>query len=220
MEVTNQALERKKRFLAIKEKAGGIHAVRRDVMNRPWRVYFDHTGTILAFTQDETAADGREDWLTFDFTQEQLGILKDKNTAQYVIVQDPKEAGIFSIEARKVEDYVVNADNTFLYQLQTDVAGAELVCVLRGEHLTFALSKDIVSKYKGIDPSQARVENKSTLYFYLTSPNDPHILFHEIVLEFAKLLTNSSVTVALDDDYTGCSLYTKKAFKTYNLVID
>ena len=217
MEVTNAALERKKRFRAIKEKANGdISAVRRDVMFRPYRLYFDKSGTIVAFTQDENVQ-VREGWFTHAFTQDQLEILKGKNTAKYVIVQDPKESNVFSIEARKIESYVVNAANTFLYHVYENNPSADLECVFNGEQLTLTLSDTVKSEYAEIEPALARINNRHILYFYLTAPNDPHILFHEIVLEFAELLTNNSVTIDLDDDYTGCGLYTKKTFTTYSL---
>jgi len=65
--VSNAALERKKRFLAEKEKAGGIDNLVQNHKEKPWVIYFTKAGEIVCFTQNDV--DVKDDWQTYDFSQ-------------------------------------------------------------------------------------------------------------------------------------------------------
>ena len=95
--VSNAALERKKRFLAEKEKAGGIDKLIDKQKEKDWVVYFNESGDIVCFTQTEV--DVKDDWQTYEFSQEQLKILTDNNDelAKYRINVDPTVDNLYSI---------------------------------------------------------------------------------------------------------------------------
>ena len=100
--VSDAALERKKRFLAEKEKAGGIDKLVQTHKEKPWVIYFTKAGEIVCFTQNDV--DVKDDWETYDFSQEQLKILIDNmdDLFKYRINVDPTVDNLYSIQLKEI----------------------------------------------------------------------------------------------------------------------
>ena len=73
--ISQAALDRKKRFLAEKEKAGSFKDLQEKQKVKDWTVYFNDFGDIVCLTQNDV--DVKDNWKTYDFSQEQLKILVD-----------------------------------------------------------------------------------------------------------------------------------------------
>ena len=154
-----------------------------------------------------------------DFTQEQLKILIDKNTAKYVVNKDPNVENLYSIEVRKVEATYFDADSNFLYNIENHKSDVyEVLCELSESTLTVTLNTDIKEQYRDVDVEKAQRGNAKHLCFFVTTPNDPHFLFQEIVIPLSDLLINNNVTVELENPRIRCSLFTKKIFNTYKMI--
>ena len=99
-EISEAALARKKRFLAEKDKAGGAEKLMENLKERDWQLWFDKHGEIVCFTQQEDVLPNK-DWLSHDFSQDQLKILVDNQTDinKYWIKVDPHVDNLYSIEA-------------------------------------------------------------------------------------------------------------------------
>lgn len=216
-EISAQALERKKRRLELKANAGNIRALRRDVAQRPWQLWFDDQGNIITFTQDQNVKP-KEHWISYKFEQDQLDILKDKNIATYKVVEDDKVKGVYRIEVRKLEHFELNADNQFLKEITyIQNPSTEVLCTLSSDSFTVALGKSVIEEYIDIKPKDAQKGNQRSLVFYLTYPSDPHILFHEFRVTLEELLSKTVCTIPLSDNYIGCGVFTKKVFESYTV---
>ena len=116
--VSNAALERKKRFLAEKEKAGGIDKLIDKQKEKDWVVYFNESGDIVCFTQTEV--DVKDDWQTYEFSQEQLKILTDNNDelAKYRINVDPTVDNLYSIQLKEINSIYTESEKEFLNEIE------------------------------------------------------------------------------------------------------
>lgn len=216
-EVSTQALERKKRFLELKAQAGNIRALRRERAVRPWQLWFDQVGDIITFTQDQDVQP-KAHWLSYEFEQDQLDILKDKNIADYRVVEDDKVNGLYRIKVRQIEHFELNADNQFLKEITHNPnPNTQVLCTLSEDSFTVALGKSVVEEYIDVEPKKAQKGNQKILVFYLTSPKDPHILFHEFYITMEQLLSNSVCSIPLSNNYLGCGVFTKKVFDSYTI---
>lgn len=212
--------DRRKKFRELKQKAGNIYALRRQALDEQYRLFFDEEGTILTLTKDPDIK-VKEHWLTHDFTQDQLEILKGKNTNRYIVKKDPNIDNLYSIEMRKTEAVVLNADNKFLSKLEIDEEQRdfEILCTHNGNNFKVALNNYVREEYRDVDPNLISRSNRKVLFFYFTAPNDPHVLFEEVEVNIRDIVLEDSVNITLTEDLTGCSIYTKKIFDTYKLIV-
>jgi len=218
---SKEALEKKKKFAELKEKAGSARAVQRDKLLSPYRLYFDKEGNIISLTKESNTININDAWLTHDFEQDQIQILKGKNLARYIVVQDPNVDGVYSIELKNLDQKVINVDNSFLYHLEksnNDSENFEILCTMSPKNLVVQLTNTVKEEYREVDAAKAKRKNQKVLYFYITAPNDPHVLFQEIEIQLKELLINNEVNIELQKNVSGCSLYTKKIFDKYKFI--
>ena len=215
MDISEQAKQRKKKFLELKKQAGSFTKLRTDARKKQYRVYFDKNGDIITFTDSEIQTE--DHWKTYDFKQEELQILIGKNINRYRVVKDPKVANMYYIEPRQNEAPEVDVNKNFLFCVsdKTNTKNPEIICKLKGKTVTVTMTDYAKTPYTEIEPSLARKKNKSMLQFYITAPNDPHMMFREFDISLKELLTNESVEYTLDATFDDCSLYTVAIFDRY-----
>lgn len=216
--VSEQALARKKKFAQIKAEAGNnIRTLRKTLAEREWRVWFFENGEIITFTQDHELVP-KENWLTYDFTQEQLSILIGKNINEYVVKKDPLVDNLYSIEVKTIEKSVVSAEQNFLIEIvENRIETFDVLCELFEDRMNITLNNQVLDSYKEIDPEKATVNQRKKFIFYFTAKNDPHILLAQHSVYLKDLLTEKTVTVNFNDVFSECSVYTKKLFNNYKL---
>lgn len=212
--VSKEAEERRLRFLASKESAGGSFAalMKYELSKKP-RVYFLSDGTIVSITKDELDCDPAWQW--YEFTNEQVQILEGKNWNLFYVKKDPLVDNLYSIESRPLESSIISAENNSLTLIEYNT-DFECSCKLTKTKFIVEISDSIAEKYKNIDPTIATVNGHKILKFYFTATNDPHIMLHSEYILLRHLLSNKSVTVNIKNIPLECSIYTVKAFEKYS----
>lgn len=214
-DISEAALARKKRFQEAKAEAGGAENLVESIKNRPWRVYFTADGEIVSFTNSESV-EPQEDWLTYNFTREQVSPLHDADLRKFHIVQDPKTDKVYTIQLKPIETSFVSSDHDFLYEVDYGkTTKFDVKCSITKKHLTVSVSKAVKESYSDVYPISATVNGQRLLKFSITAEKDPHFVYHQEIVAIADLLINDSVKRELPMDLTHCSIYTNKLFDTY-----
>lgn len=213
--MVSEAEERRLRFLAAKEAAGGtIKDLIRQVETRPYRIFFDDSGTIMCVTKEDLVPE--ESWThSHEFTWDQVKILEGKNTNLFYVKKDQYIDNLYSIEARPTENIHISADNNFLYLIQYNIKDSDISCSLTETTFTITLSKALVEKYSNIEKTQIAINGRKILKFFFTANNDPHFMLKSLTVALPNLVENKSITFALEKDYSQCSIYTVKLFDKY-----
>lgn len=213
--VSKEAEERRLRFLAAKEAAGGSFAslIKQELAKKP-KVYFLEDGTIVSITKEELDSIPNG-WLYREFDDEQLSILEDKNWNLFYVKRDLLVDNLYSIESRPLESTVVSTENNSLALIEHNTE-YECKCTLTSDLFIVELSDKILSKYKDIDPISASANGHKVLKFYFTAKNDPHIMLHSEYISLRQLLINKSVSIKINNIPSECSIYTVKAFNIYS----
>ena len=210
--VSKEAEERRLRFQAAKEAAGGLAGLIRQELAKQPKVYFLSDGTIVSVSKEDM--DLKEGWQVKEFSNEQVEILENNNWNLFYVKTDPLVDNLYSIESRPLESVVVSTENNSLLLIDTSSADYECMCKLTKTVFTVTLSKSTIEKYSSIDPISATVNGQKVLKFYFTAPNNPHIMIHSEYISLKRLLENT-VTVNTATDLTQTSIYTVKAFDKY-----
>ena len=212
--VSKEAEERRMRFQAAKEAAGGSFAsLMKQELSRKPKVYFLDDGTIVSITKEDI--DAHPSWLCREFDDEQLQILENQNWNLFYIKKDPLVDNLFSIESKPLESSVVSAENNSLTLIDTiETNKYNCKCKLTKTVFTVELSKETKEQYANIDPLNATANGFKVLKFYFTALNDPHVMIHSEYVALRSLLENK-ITIKTPFDLTQTSLYTVKAFDKY-----
>lgn len=212
--VSKEAEERRLRFQAAKETAGGSFAslMKQELLKKP-KVYFLDDGTIVSITKDDI--EPHPSWLCREFDNEQLQILENQNWNLFYIKKDLLVDNLFSIESKPLESSVVSAENNSLMLIERNV-DYECKCTLTTQLFTVELSSKTLTKYKDIDPTTASANGHKVLKFYFTATNDPHIMLHSEYIPLRQLLINKSISIQTTNIPMECSIYTVRAFDIYS----
>lgn len=201
--------ERRRRFLEQKAVHGNIENIIKAAKEIPYKLYFDHTGYITCLTNDHSMEVDPE-WLTYDFTAEQLNILHKQGTRNFRVQPDAENAFVYQIVPKKTAAVSVNAELEFLYPVEDNGISADVIVALRPDKFTVAISDSVKESYHTND-----ITTHNVLYFYITAPCDPHFLFQSVEIPLTDLLNNTVVEIETSDDFSKCAVYTKKIFTTY-----
>jgi hypothetical protein len=178
--------------------------------DRPYRVYFDQRGEITYFGNDDIKID--PEWLTHDFTPDQLSVLQNAKTEKFCVVKDRLIDNLYSIQTKTYE--VTHRKQQHLEEINQDILNADIVCEMHDDKICFTMGSALRSQI-----GQSKLSVK-TLTFYLTAKGDPHWLFKRLVVPADRMLKKKIVfktnIKAHKDDL---SIYTKKVFDTYALKV-
>lgn len=213
--ISKEAEERRLRFLAAKEAAGGTFAslMKQELSKKP-KVYFLEDGTIVSITKEDIAPN--PDWLCREFDDEQVQILENNNWNMFYVKKDSLVDNLYSIESKPLEQAVVSAENNSLTLVDYSKKICECICTLTEKEFTVEVSENVIERYKDIDLFTATVNGQKILKFYFTAPNDPHIMLHSEYVALRHLLLNKKISIGVNNISTGCSIYTVKAFESYS----
>jgi hypothetical protein len=210
--VSKEAEERRLRFQAAKEAAGGLAGLIRQELAKQPKVYFLSDGTIVSISKEDMEL--KEGWRVKEFSNEQVEILENNNWNLFYVKTDPLVDNLYSIESRPLGSVVVSTENNSLLLIDTSSTDYDCMCNLTKTAFTVTLSKSTIEKYSSIDPLSATVNGQKVLKFYFTAPNNPHIMIHSEYISLKRLLENT-VTIGTTTDLTQTSIYTVKAFDKY-----
>lgn len=211
--VSKEAEERRLRFQAAKDSAGGLAGLIKQELSKKPKVYFLNDGTIVSISKEQI--DLKNGWQVKEFDDEQVAILENNNWNLFYVKTDPLVDNLYSIESRPLESAVVSAENNALLLIESDIKNAECSCLLTPSKFTVILSDCVLAQYNNVDKESATVNGQKVLKFYFTTKNDPHFIIHSEYVSLKKLITTTELTFATLEDLTECSIYTVKAFSSY-----
>lgn len=213
--MVSEAEERRLRFIAAKQEAGGsINDLLQAVKQQPHTVWFDDDGVILCITQE--TVDPQEHWAySHEFTTEQLAILKNKNWNLFYVKRDPLVDNLFSIESRPTENVFVSADTAFLSLISESTGDYDIACTLTKKQFVITASTALLAAYENVAYENVASNGKKRLTFYFTAQNDPHLMFGQQQVSLPNLIRDKQVIIPLSSDFTQCSIYTVKLFDKY-----
>lgn len=215
-QINSAAEARRKRFLEAKKASGGnAEDLIECQKKRPWRLFFDADGTIHCFTQEENFTPSAN-WLTHDFQQDQLEILIDKDLRKYMVCADPKVDNLYSIQLRPLEDVYLPSSKDFLTEVTAEhQKDYEISCEIRGKDLIVTMSDAVKKEYENIYPVSATRNGARILRFYITEPQDPHVMYEYKSISLADLITSKEIIRELGADLSEHSIYTNRVFDRY-----
>lgn len=217
-QISPEALARKKRFLEAKEAAGGTAGdLIQQQQKKNYTLYFDEAGEIVCFTKEDVVVN--PEWLTHDFTQDQLKILigKEKEFQKYRVKIDSKVDNLYSIELKPIENAnIVDANKDFLYNIEPSESKIwDIKIKVTETHLQIFMHDKIKEEYKDVYPISATRNGARLCKFYITAKDDPHTLFYYSTISLAELLSDDFAQRKLPSDLRNCSVFTIKLFDTY-----
>lgn len=215
--VSDAALARKQKFLALKQEHGGnIAGIQEHIKNLDWTLWHDEDGTIISMSK-EANSELSEKFEFATFTNDQVNILHDKNWNLYRILTDKYNKHVKFIEVRPVEIDKISSENFFLYQLDKDSSRKyDIKISLSSSNLTITAHKNLLKQYVDIKPSDAVINGRKIIPLYITSKNDPSFMFHSVNISLYDILNNSTIKKELPEDFRGCSVFTLKLFDNYS----
>jgi len=214
--ISQSALDRKKRFLAEKEKAGSAKDLIEKQKVKDWTIYFNDFGDIVCLTQNDV--DVKDNWKTYDFSQEQLKILVDNkdDLAKYCINIDPSVDNLYSIQLKEITSIYTESEKEFLNEIEYGRSTSfDIKVAVNSEDLVVTMSNKTKEPYKNVYPISATIQGQRLLKFFLTAEHDPHVMFHYEIISLAELITEKKVVREMPADLRRCSVYTVKLFDKY-----
>lgn len=217
--VSEAALARKKRFMEAKNEHGGnVDGLIKHIKNLDWNLWHEEDGTIVSMSK-EPNDDLDSKYEKAIFTNEQVDILRDKNWNLYRIITDPKNKHVKFIQVRPVEVDRISTEDFFLFQVDNQNKRVFDVKVSMGKSvLIISAHANLLKQYTDIPLSDAIIKGRKIIPFYITTKNDPSFMLKHVNISLEELLTNKEVKIELDDNYTGCSVFTLKLFDNYKFV--
>lgn len=211
-EISEQALARKKRFLEAKGDAGGFEELVEKVDSREYFLYFDERGDIMSLCK-ERPDEVNPLWLTYNFDQHELAMMKDKDINQFWVVTDSK--GKSKVQLRPQSTVYAAMDSDDLTKIDFGEGDANLKVSIKEDSATIKLSDETKSSYEGVYPIQATIKGKRIFKIFLTDPENQNIIYDTLTVSMVELLTEEVITKDIIADLRHCHLYTAPLFDKY-----
>jgi len=214
--VSPEALDRKARFLKLKEEHGDFAGIQTHIKDTEWNLWFNHDGDIIALSTEPNSKFSKEFKHTV-FTQAQIGILKDKSWSLFRIRTDPKSDTVHYLETRPVDMGVVITHDRFLTLVKPDSKKRiyDIKLALSANKFTVTAHNRLLAKYKGVAPANYTLTRKKELTFHFTSINDPSFLLQTVTIPVVDLISNKQVSRKMETDMRQCSIYTIQNIDKY-----
>lgn len=214
--ITEQALERKKKFRKNKETNGLVTEI--STLSKSTKVYFDDQGEIVCVTKDQEFPID-DSWNTFDFTDHEIRLLKYKSFSEFLVVKKDShdQEDSYEIKHRKSSKQRSLTHETAFQEVAVtpswDTDLTEIEVSMFKDNITLQilpLGLEYLEKYKD---SNYQIMNQKVLSIYITLRKNPHYLIHELKVPLVDFLSGDPVIVELEQDFTPYSIYTKPLFK-------
>lgn len=212
VKVSEEALERKRRFQENKAKNGLVDKM--TTLSRTTNVYFDDQGEIVCVTKDPTFPID-ESWNTYDFTPQEKTLLKNRSFSQFLVFKN--DSGVYEIKSRNSSQKRSVTHETKFQEATPaptwDTDLTELEISMSKDQLTLQIlprGLEYLEKYKD---SNYQIMNQKVLSVYITVKKNPHYLIHDLKVSLIDFLSGDPVIVELDQDFTSYSIYLKPLFE-------
>lgn len=204
------AEERKRRFRAAREAAGGIENLIAQIQQRPWVVYFNNQGRITGYEKADPKTVTKQHIVV---SKEQIEQIMDR-PANYCVVEHPRQANCYVLEEIVFPGTTISVDNMPTKIHHCD--NPEIVVELDPDTLSVSITDLGEKLYLNIEPDLARARGQTELEFWICAPNDPHIVLSECSFSLRDLLTQKFLSVALDQDISQADVFTFPVFDKYS----
>jgi len=211
-QISEQALARKKRFLEEKGDAGGFTELVEKNEHRELFLYFDERGDIMSLSKDKPD-EVNPLWLTYEFDQHELAMLKDKDVNQFWVVTDSKGASKIQLRPQSTVYAAMDTDN--MIKVEFGDEDADMYISIKPDSATVKLSPEVKASYEGVYPIQATIKGKRIFKLFLTDPENQNIIFDTITVSMVELLTEEVIVKDIIADLRHCTVYTTPLFDKY-----
>ena len=186
-----------------KESNKDYKDIQRKVMEYTYMVY-DNVGNILYKGLQEPDMRNYVDCKSYKFKTSDIKIVDEqgKSIGQFMIEED--EHGVCFIKIKEVKQPKLDVKTDFL----SEVTDTSIDCDV---YITYTDTDWIVTILSDVTVKQ-------NLNFYITPPNDPHILLDKISLTPEMFKDNTTVKIKKEPSVTktSFSIYTHKIFEKYS----
>lgn len=210
IEVSEQALERKRIFRENKQREG-LDAISFDSMFPERKVYFNSNGEITCVTQDKNYKPD-PDWLTYDFSQAELDMVNDNVSLTKFSVTKVHDA--YEIVTSTIRQPLGISQGSDMLHIEP-LPGANISIEVKESEIVVSATDAIRSELKENNYS---VDSTKVLPFYITMPGNPHYMLYNFYVPLGDLANKGSVKIPVEDDFTEYSVYTKPVFDSYGRV--
>tara|TARA_B100001057_G_scaffold112799_1_gene110993 strand:- start:4525 stop:5121 length:597 start_codon:yes stop_codon:yes gene_type:complete len=187
------------RLALLKDKHGTFKQVQEAELSTSWFVYNDE-GDILYKGINKPDMRRYKGSKAVEINQEEYAFVDEmgKSVGQFIIEED--EHDVIRIVPRPIEKPTLKSDRDFLYEIP------------RSDALDYDVSITVGSKWtiEVAEPSKV----KTNLYFYITAPQDPHVLLEKVVAKLEDLRTGT-VNIERKTAINDFSIYTHKLLDKY-----
>lgn len=211
-EISEQALARRRRFLEEKGTAGGFKELVKKTDNRQLRLYFDERGDIMSLSA-ELPDKVNPLWLTYDFDQHDLAMLKEKDLNQFWIITDSKGKCKISLRPQATVYATMPADN--LVTLEFGEGSADLYFSLTEDSAIIELDQSVKDQFEGTYPIQATVKGKRIFKFFISDPEQVNIIYDTVTVSMVELLTEKTIKKDIPADLRHCQIHTVPLLDKY-----
>ena len=211
-QVSEAALARKKRFLEAKGDAGGFEKLVEKTEHASWYLYFDERGDIMSLCH-EPPAEVNPLWLTYEFDQHELAMLKDKDTNQFWVTTDSK--GVSKIQLKPQATVYASMSTDDVTLIDFGEGEADLYVSIKEDRATVKVSSEIKKQYEGVYPIQATVKGKRIFKIFLADADNQNIIYDTLTVSMVELLTEEEITKDTIADLRHCHVYTAPLFDKY-----
>lgn len=195
-----QELTAGQKLALLKEKHGTLQQVQQAQQKTSWFVY-DEEGSIHYKGLDKPDMRHYRGSKAVEINNTDCGIvdLKGNSIGQFNIEVD--EHNFARIVPKPIDKPTLKSDRDFLYEIEESAdTNADV-------NICDAINEWIITV---ADPSK----HKTNIFFYITAPNDPHILYEKVVAKLEDI-KSGSVTLPKTTEVSEFSIYTHKILDKY-----
>lgn len=194
-----QQLTAGQKLALLKEKHGTLKDVQKATMSTSWFIY-NSEGDILYKGIDKPDMRSYKGCKAVEIPKEEYSFIdeKKKAVAEFLIEEDDDE--VIRIIPRPIEKPTLKSDRDFLYEIPESFDTDYDVSITASNKWTVEVA----------EPSKI----KTNIYFYVTAPQDPHVLIEKVVAKASDLQTGVA-TIERKTSVNEFSIYTHKLLDKY-----
>lgn len=196
VEVSEQALTRKRKFLETK-KQGRFEVVPTKVRDLLPQLWFDDSGEIVSMTYDlDFTPDAT--WKTYDFNEKSIKEVVAKGTNYYKVEREVNGDDVnYSIVLKKDQtSRVVHNSNLRYASKNYDSKKVSILVDIQKDSIILSVT----------DVGRDAMKDLGTQNFYITELRNPHFMLQHFTFDPADLVQND-ITYELKEDYRLKSVY-------------
>ena len=187
------------KFALQKEKAGGFKQLQTELKKTSWFV-FDKVGIIHYKGLSKPDMRKYKGSSAVEINSNECAFVDEqgKSIGQFIVEVD--EHDIARVVPKPIEKPTLKSDRDFLYEIPTSKDLDYDVSITAGDNWTVEVA----------EPSKL----KTNIFFYITAPQDPHVLLEKVTAKLTDLKTGIAI-IERKSSVNDFSIYTHKLLDKY-----